>query len=298
MADLVINNTANVVTQNNSAPITPPPKVDSSVPKAPSIPKPDTESTKVREELADVVSVSEDGDTVQVSDESETALEDGLNVTVKSTNSKNESEDSYIKSLESNDTSEEIELFGKRTQKVAVEDAIEHKEEASKQQKENIQNDKQDFEIENRKAAMEAKERREEIRELQNESQDSKESVQGSKSFTGVSDDQLQQMYIDGKISQYSYDHEIDSRKAERKEQAEEAIEESEKITDANSKAQDAQRLSEAVEEAYSEDSNDNIESEERAEIINNLENFELPKEITPHQEGLDENLNTKIVFS
>ena len=105
-------------------------------------------------------------------------------------------------------------------------------------------------------------------------------------SFEGISDQRMEQMYVDDQISQYQYDTEMAARKAER-EAAREAMEE---VQQAAARARSAmERVEEEdimVENISMEDGNERFSPKIRAEALENLQDPKISEARRAEEEG------------
>ena len=149
-----------------------------------------------------------------------------------------------------------------------------------------------DKELEDQKQELKQVERREEdkkdqeaVREktAQGEEESRKQNITN---FAGYTNAQLQQMANNGEISQNDYKAEIEKRE-EKLAQTQQTAETTNRDMAKNINRMDkAERQMGAVEKAFDEESNDNINAETRAEVVQNLEN--------PQQNTADEQNNQR----
>lgn len=98
----------------------------------------------------------------------------------------------------------------------------------------------------------------------------------GVTSFKGYTDEQLEQLYIKGEISKNDYDKEMDARK-EREEELEKAGSEFNKEFSAEIAAEEQGQLqAEELKNVFSPDSNDNLTPQTRDDILTKLQDFLL----------------------
>ncbi len=204
-------------------------------------------------ELENVISVSEDGDTVQASNEA-------------------------LKELEKED-----ELGGRVIAKPNNEDKSVAQERIEQQQKEAEEAAKKRTEQLKEQAEIEAKRakaRKEEVEENISKADDRKDArkadreteAQKPSSYAGYSDTQLQQLYQKGVISKQDYDKEIENRKESKEQQIEQnnafAKEGSENVAKQDEAARDAQEL-----KNYDRfDEANPLDITQRADVIANLQ--------------------------
>ena len=233
MADPIITKTIYVETEPVSAPKAPA-KVNENE-------NPAVDNTQRQEKAnayENVVATSKDGDTVQVKPESSERLADGF-VFNKSNEEKN-TEAVSSASKEEKDTpsnQDEKEAWAQKSEKIAdktgdeknerLREMIEDAREKSEETKENI-----------RAQAKEAAQKDEDAEKAEAESQ---------ASINNASDSDLEQMYLEGKISSYAYNQEIASRKEENTEDKAEKEALSGKITGAEAQMQENENLGKAV---------------------------------------------------
>ena len=91
-------------------------------------------------------------------------------------------------------------------------------------------------------------------------------------SYQGISDMKLEQMYLQGEISKIDYDQEMESREEIREAEGQESAQFSGQMTGAAVLEQNGQRELRELETAFSPESNDNISSNDRMEILQTLE--------------------------
>ena len=212
-----------------------------------------TEEKKVARELENVISVSEDGDTVQASEKA-------------------------LKELEKED-----ELGGRVIAKPNAEEKSPAQERIEQQKKEAEAAARKRTEQLKAQAEAEAERAKERMEELQesNEKADAKkdsfkaeqkDAAQKPSNYAGYSDVQLKQLYEKGVISKQDYDKEVESRKETKQQQIEEnnafAKEGSENVAKQDEAARDAQELKnyERFDEANP------LDITQRADVIANLQ--------------------------
>ncbi len=233
MADPIITKTIYVETEPVSAPKAPAKVNENENPAVENTPKQEKANA-----YENVVATSKDGDTVQVKPESSERLADGF-VFNKSNEEKN-TEAVSSASKEEKDTpsnQDEKEAWAQKSEKIAdktgdekneiLREMIEDAREKSEETKENI-----------RAQAKEA---------AQKEEDDEKADTKSQASINNASDSDLEQMYLEGKISSYAYNQEIASRKEENTEDKAEKDALSGKITGAEAQMQENENLGKAV---------------------------------------------------
>ena len=273
--------------------------------------KPDAEQEKKRVDLAleNVVSVSEDGDTVQATDESMERLEeDAFGKVVAQGNDENRNtvtgqdidtredeipEDDRLKtqaSAENQTKNTQSENVQKDTQTVQEQtdnptkqrleeandpDRIDPTKERLKEANDPNKPDPVKERIEAQKKRQERAEARAEIRENIDTTKDAAAKT-GKATFNGYTDAQLEQMYIKGEISRNDYDREMDARK-ERAEEIQSGNREFNKEMAAEIAAEElTTRQGEEVKTVYSPDSSDTLTAKTRDEILTGLQDFSL----------------------
>ena len=202
-------------------------------------------------ELDNVVAVSEHGDTVQVSEEGEERLE-----TEASLAAADEEESAAQILLEQDEESEsaaQILLEQDEESESAAEILLEQNEAAAVSRESNV---------------TEAMQRQ---RELENEENFEAEST----NYAGYTDQQLEQMYMKGEISQSDYQREIDSREERVEAMQQQNSENSEELTSAISEGERASRITGAVEGALASDNETNVSAQTRIDMVNAAENLD-----------------------
>lgn len=101
-------------------------------------------------------------------------------------------------------------------------------------------------------------------------------------SFAGYTESQLEQMYLQGKISRYDYETEIEEREELREEQLDTSQSFAEKTAENMRKLGHTERINTAVETAYSQDASDTVSAQLRMQAIQSVEN---PETIQREQE-------------
>ena len=217
------------------------------------------------ENLKDVVAVSTDGDTVQVSEDGREKLNDeqlGRVVLKEGDESAVVKEEEDIKL---SDEAKGIAVNDDKAKKAAAErEAIAKEDE---ERKERISELNADIE----KAAEEKKaERSEKLIEDKNEGEE--ESKPEITSFAGYTESQLEQMYLKGDITMQDYNNEISQRQEALEAMEEEDNEFSKEMNAEISQAAQVSRGTEAIENAFDENANDNISAQDRIQFINAAE--------------------------
>ncbi len=243
----------------------------------------------IEERLEDVVSVSKDGDTVQVTEESNERLEEDAfgkvavrnenepsddrtgtvreeteNIeTVRGAENTREEDDARNEAVDRNPTRQRLQEAADQTKPDAAKERLEAQKESDARRKEIIKdmlksddNDKRADEINDEKKEEQAR--------------------QNITTYTGYTDEQLQRMVREGQISQNDYNKEMDARK----DRTEAAIENNSEFARdmAVNIAEDElnTRQGEELRTVFSEDSNDVPDAETRAEVLDKLQDFTL----------------------
>ena len=243
----------------------------------------------IEERLEDVVSVSKDGDTVQVTEESNERLEEDAfgkvavrnenepsddrtgtvreeteNIeTVREVENTREEDDARNEAVDRNPTRERLEEAADQTKPDAAKERLEAQKESDARRKEIIKdmiksddNDKRADEINDEKKEEHAR--------------------QNITTYTGYTDEQLQRMVREGQISQNDYNKEMDARK-DRTEAAIENNNEFARDMAVNIAEEELNtRQGEELRTVFSEDSNDVPDAETRAEVLDKLQDFTL----------------------
>ncbi|MCR5747827.1 MAG: hypothetical protein K6G03_08970 [Lachnospiraceae bacterium] len=90
--------------------------------------------------------------------------------------------------------------------------------------------------------------------------------------YQGISDMRLEQMRIEGKISQSDYDREMEAREEARKDELEEAGKFSTQMTGAEALEESGERDEAQIQTVFSDEANDNIEAADRMQILQSLD--------------------------
>ncbi len=268
------------------------------------------EARRRREELReDVVAVSEDGDTLQVSEEgNEELLEsrdgsfavrtggDGAQEDVTGTygpKSKNELQEIDAPEIASErreapkppepSTEELQERLTERIQEEAAEKSKEARETAAREARD--ARAMEDVRMpDSRETRAEEPENAQETQEAVEE-KETQRMAERITTYAGISNQQLEQMYRDGQISQYDYNSEIEAREARREEMRAE-------MEDANQDAAEFERLerntenaSDAIRTATSDEANETLTAEQRLDMIEAARNDDNLKEARREEE-------------
>lgn len=217
-----------------------------------------------KEQLKDVIAVSRDGDTVQATDKSRERLaEDAFgHMEVKEeTVTTGEVTDEAIAervqtAIEGTESQQTIAesvnerlAFGTRTDE-AISESVDRTLNGTSRTEQ----------------AIEAGDKRADQEEAE------KEYNEKLASYQGISDMKLEQMYLQGEISKIDYDQEMESREEIREAEGQESAQFSGQMTGAAVLEQNGQRELRELETAFSPESNDNISSNDRMEILQTLE--------------------------
>ena len=229
------------------------------------------EADKIRQDrLKDVISVSEDGDTVQATKDSRDRLAEDAFGKVEI---KREPEDE-----------EEKEAVGEVTDKAmeeSAETAIEGTESKQAIEERNsriLENDTKTEEAidESVKEQLSGTSRTdfaiEEGNKRAEEEEEEEEYNQKLASYTGISDQKLEQMYLQGEISRMDYDKEMEAREERREAENNENDQFSNEMTGMAVLEESGKRDLNQIETAFSPEANDNIEAADRMEIIESME--------------------------
>ena len=244
----------------------------------------------IEERLEDVVSVSKDGDTVQVTEESNERLEEDAfgKVAVRNENepsddrtgtvreetenietvrevenTRGEDEDTRNETVDRNPTRQRLEEAADQTKPDAAKERLEAQKESDARRKEIIKD---------MVKSDDADKRADEI----NDKKEEEQARQNITTYTGYTDEQLQRMVREGQISQNDYNKEMDARK-DRTESAIENNNEFARDMAVNIAEEElTTRQGEELRTVFSEDSNDVPDAETRAEVLDKLQDFTL----------------------
>lgn len=248
------------------------------------------EARRRREELReDVVAVSEDGDTVQVSEEgSEELIEsrDG-SVTARDENgtsaaaAQTEGDRQEINAPEIEMAAEEEQAVNEETTGTPPpEPRAEEIRAEAEAEAEKIAAEAQEQAREITSEALEEQAAAREVSEEQATAEAAEESAQARQAqrpstFAGVTNQQLEQMYRDGQISRYAYDSEIEAREV----REEELRDENEELTTEAARLQDRQRevtgAGDEIRNATSDNASDTLTAKQRLEAIEKVEKMQ-----------------------
>ena len=226
-----------------------------------------------RPELEDVIAVSKDGDTVQASETSKERLEEDAfgHVEVKQDNTETgerteeaiaESAQTAVEGTESQqvikDAIQNMVVDGTRTEE-AIEESTERAVTGTSRTEEAI-------ELGNERAA-EEEEEEDYIQETQTQKHEDQITT-----YTGISDMRLEQMYLQGEISQNDYNREMEAREDEREAEQTNAGNFSTQMTGAAALEESGERDLDQIENVFSDEANDNIAAADRMQIIQSLD--------------------------
>ena len=282
MAELNINNinSINQVNINNISTPATTPAVQPSREGAqqPDRVRPGEEQPALAPAYENIVSVSEDGDTVQASPESMQELEDEAFGTVVERTPVNEEEEE-----EENAVNAEEENQPARTEEndENAYDPIEVQQEEARRRAEI----REERAMEERRAELEAEAAQNAPVRVQAENEE-REAMEGSRitSFNGYTDTQLRSLYLSGEITRADYDAEMQNREEANSEEIAEVQSENQQFSRdmstyaglENQSANDAVQL----EEAYSPTANDNIRAADRIDMIAQAQNLQTERQL------------------
>ena len=284
MADIggvSLNNTAAVNT-NVSPVVTKPAEGAQKTAQNPAV-----EEKKAEEILENVISVSEDGDTVQATDESMDRLEEDAfgRVVVENTEAQENTRTAQgEENITTNDlTSQSIaaanDLNKPDPTKERLQEANDpNKPDPTKERLQEANDPNKPNPTEERLKAMIKEQIKADERENFN-TEKREQQVQDQKqitSYAGYTDVQLEQLYREGEISRNDYEQEMDSRK-ERAEEIQSGNREfNEQMAENISDEERVERQGQELETVYSPDSSDAITARSRDEILSSLQDFSL----------------------
>ncbi len=96
--------------------------------------------------------------------------------------------------------------------------------------------------------------------------------AQTSSNYVGISDDRLEQMYLQGEISRQDYEAEIEAREAAREQTNEENTEFSREMNDLEGIERQTEQNGDAIRSATSDNANNTLTAEQRLDIIEDLQ--------------------------
>ena len=249
----------------------------------------EAEKKQSEKALENVISVSEDGDTVQATDESMERLEEDafgrvvveregdenartVNTEENITTAQSERNTSVEKNAEAEDdttvnpTQERLEEANDPNRIDPTKERLEEAEDPNRPDpaKERIE------------AEIKRQERAEERENFNLEKEEQETNEAQITSFKGYTDQQLEQLYIKGEISRNDYEQEMDSRQ-ERAEAVQEGNREfNREMAEDISEQESVQRQGQELETVYSPDSSDTLSARTRDDILTGLQNFSL----------------------
>ena len=226
-----------------------------------------------RPELEDVIAVSKDGDTVQASETSKERLEEDAfgHVEVKQDNT-----ETGVRTEEALEQSAQTAAEGTESQQ-AIKEAIQNMvvdgtrteeaiEESTERAVTGTDRTEEAIELGNERAA-EEEEEEDYIQETQTEKHEDQIAT-----YTGISDMRLEQMYLQGEISQNDYNREMEAREEEREAEQADDGNFSTQMTGAAALEESGERDLDQIENVFSDDANDNIAATDRMQIIQSLD--------------------------
>lgn len=240
----------------------------------------------IEENLEDVVSVSKDGDTVQVTEESNERLEEDAfgKVAVRSENEAQEDRTGSVReetenietvqdnretgnireeAADVNPTRERLEEAADQNRPDPARERLEAQRESDARRKEIIKDMVESDEDDRRADEINEEEREEQAR-------------QNITTYTGYTDEQLQRMVREGQISQNDYNQEMDARK-ERTEAAVDNNNEFAREMAANAAMEEqSARQAEELRTVFDDASNDVPDAATRADVLDKLQDFTL----------------------
>lgn len=276
-----------------------------------------------REQLEDVIAVSEDGDTVQATEKSlEKLAEDAFgHMEVRKDQTANDEaidEAAYNVAKAGEDIAEEAEasetydaadameeVAGTATGDTVSQEAI---EESINEARLNGSRTEEAI-AESIERTVNGTSRTEEAIEAGNERAENEEAEkeynQKLASYQGISDMRLEQMYLEGEISKRDYDQEMEAREEARETENEDNSRFANQMTGAAVLQEAGQRDLNQIETAFSEEANDVISAEDRMEIIETLDaqtaqNFNTlaAANVVTDDNASGEEMIKKVVFS
>jgi len=264
--------------------------VKENVPRPEETAKKETEKAKSSEKAYEnVVSVSEDGDTVQVSPEGEEELNGRVTMARAAVNETKPEENFAVDSEEAAeggrvnaaapyagpDRSKAAEMAEEARK--AAEEKKAQEAEAAKEAEKPTPEEQVNKTQEAIKAAVEAMQEKPSITEKAMEQAAGEEEENGSpaeeapQSFAGMSSQQLEQLYLKGVISRYDYESEVESREAVREELNEEATAVNRQMNAAEAGMARAEAELRGIENAFGESAEDPRAAESRLEAMEAL---------------------------
>ena len=159
-------------------------------------------------------------------------------------------------------------------QKSATEQRVEEQQKVRERIKEQVEKELDDEEKEAKQVERREEDKKEQETSREKIAQGEDEArKQNITNYAGYTNAQLQQMAQKGEISQNDYKAEIEKRE-EKLQNTQQSLSQTEKdMAENTSRIEKVERQTGAVETAFDEESNQNINAETRAEIVQNLEN-------------------------
>ncbi|MCR4762393.1 MAG: hypothetical protein K5696_02585 [Lachnospiraceae bacterium] len=236
--------------------------------------RPGVEEASRERELDHVIAVSRDGDTVQASDKAVQELEEEENTGRVIDNPENERLRREARTNES-DSKEELMRLELQRSKEIREAQIEAAKEESEERRE------QAMEVRSESAG-EASDR-----EPNAVLADEKETIASEgqiNSFIGYSDAELERMYLQGNISKFDYDKEMESRAAKEEERKEQLTDFSLETAGNEVQRRQNEMQGEEAERAFSEQANERLEPQDRAQVLQAMQRATQPVDNDPNQ--------------
>ncbi len=277
MADIEIKINNNAVQANK--PLTPVQNkpVETGVERKPEAER--EQSTRVERELENVVSVSEDGDTVQVTDESSERLEEDAFGTVAVRNENPAVEDEMRPEEEKETVREELSSAEIKKSQEAIESPTKErireaqdpaKVSPAKERLEELREDQEAYKAERSDMI------KEELRAERTEENEQEEAEKRVTTYNGYTEQQLQEMVRDGEISQNDYNQEMEAREERTEALVEQNNEFSNEMAEDISNIELTERQAEELKTVFAEDSASVPDAPTRAEILDKLQDFTL----------------------
>lgn len=222
----------------------------------------------IKEVLEDVIAKSKDGDTAQASKTSKDMLKESEELgEVKKMPDKpkdNDGSSATKKLMDEIKASQEDKPSPAEKMKESMNRAEQLKKTQDNLSTKNTIQKKEDVHTQNNTAA-----------KKNSPVQNNNESKNSARNMDSYSDAQLQQMYVNGDISRYDYDHQMSRREERNSEEANNTRNEkvfNEGIVRAMEKEREADISANAIDEAFSEEANDNLKAEQRMAMLDAAE--------------------------
>ena len=178
-----------------------------------------------------------------------------------------------------------------RDEKSATEQRVEEQQKVREKIREQVKAETDDEEQEIRQTEKRDETRQERLKAEQKDQQEKEARQQNITNFAGYTNAQLQQMAQRGDISQNDYRTEIKNRE-EKLEETEQSMNKTDREITTNAyRADRVERDMNAINTAFSEESNNNINAETRAQVLQDLEN---PQETRTQQENAQREQQTR----